>query len=92
MDNGSLVENATKLPITDVVIKWQKNEYPKNQHEETRNVLYHIKSLYQPKYQLLQNVLKKIEGISNFPFEEVIEVGNAGRNYIFIFEDVASEC
>lgn len=58
------------------------------------NVYVYSKSLYQPKYQLLQDVLKRIKGISYFPFqnnEEVIDVGSARPNSIFIFDDVACD-
>lgn len=58
------------------------------------NVYVYSKSVYQLKFHLLQDVLKKIKGISYFPFqnrEDVIEVGNAEPYSILIFDDVACE-
>lgn len=58
------------------------------------SVYVYSKSLYQPKYQLLQDVLKSVKGISYFQFrdnEDVIDVSSARSNSIFIFDDVACD-
>lgn len=58
------------------------------------NVYVYSKSLYQPKYQLLQEVLKKSKGVGYFPYkdnDEIIDASNARENSIFIFDDVACD-
>lgn len=53
------------------------------------NVYVYSKSLYQPKYKLLQDVLKKVQGVSYFPFKEnddVIDPIDAREYSIFIFD------
>lgn len=59
-----------------------------------KNVYVYSKSLYQPKYQLLQNVLEQVRGVGYFPFkdnEEIISPNDAKQNSIFIFDDVACD-
>lgn len=58
------------------------------------NIYLYSKSLYQPKYQLLQNVLKKTGCIGYFTFstnDDVIDTSEARENSIFIFDDVACD-
>lgn len=58
------------------------------------NVYVYSKSLYQPKYQLLQDVIKHVKGVSYFPFrdnDEVIDPNDATEYSIFIFDDVACD-
>lgn len=58
------------------------------------NVYVYSKSLYQPKYQLLQEVLNKVKGVGYFPFkdnEEIINPAEAKINSMFIFDDVACD-
>lgn len=55
------------------------------------NVYVYSKSLYQPKYALLERVLKSVKGVNYFPFrenDEVIEPNKALPNSVFIFDDV----
>lgn len=57
------------------------------------NVYVYSKSLYQPKYQLLQDVLKQVKEVSYFPFsdnDDVIDIKDARENSVFIFDDVSS--
>lgn len=59
-----------------------------------KNVYVYSKSLYQPKYQLLQDVLGQVKGVGYFPFkdnEEIISPHKAKANSIFIFDDVACD-
>ncbi|KAG5863252.1 hypothetical protein JTB14_008270 [Gonioctena quinquepunctata] len=61
---------------------------------EFKNVYIYSKSLYQPKYQLLQDVLKKVQGVDCFSFKdnnEIIEPSEAKENSIFIFDYVACD-
>lgn len=56
------------------------------------NVYVYSKSLYQPKYQLLQDVLKQVNGVQYFPYkenDEVIDPKDAREYSLFIFDDVA---
>lgn len=58
------------------------------------NIYVYSKSLYQEKYQLLQDVLKHIACIGYFPFkanDDVIEPSKARENSFFIFDDVACD-
>lgn len=58
------------------------------------NVYVYSKSLYQPKYKLLEDVLKKVNGVSYFPFkdnDEVIDPSEARESSIFIFDDVSCD-
>jgi len=58
------------------------------------NIYIYSKSLYQPKYQLLQHILQKINGIGYYPYSEnadVIDPNDAKENSIFIFDDVIGE-
>lgn len=56
-----------------------------------KNVYIYSKSLYQPKYVFLKNVLDGIKGINYFPFTEnddVLDSIDARNNSVFIFDDV----
>lgn len=56
------------------------------------NVYVYSKSLHQPKYKLLQNLLDLVDGIGYFPFSDTAEIMNpqdAHPNSIFVFDDVA---
>lgn len=58
------------------------------------NVYLYSKSLYQPKYEYLQQVLSPIEGLGFHPYSnngEIIQPSDAKRNSIFIFDDVICE-
>ena len=59
-----------------------------------QNIYLYSKSLYQPKYEYLKNLIGPIEGMSLKTFsnnEDVISPDDAERNSIFIFDDVACE-
>lgn len=58
------------------------------------NIYLYSKSLYQPKYQQLEKVLRQIPEVGYFPFsdnEAVISPDEARPNSIFIFDDVSCE-
>lgn len=58
------------------------------------NIYLYSKSLEQPKYKFLESLLKPIEGIGFFPFNEhgdVIKPEDAKPNSLMIFDDVACE-
>lgn len=58
------------------------------------NIYLYSKSLNQPKYQFLQHLLKSVNGVGYFPFndhEQVIKPEDARPNSIMIFDDVACE-
>lgn len=58
------------------------------------NVYVYSKSLNQPKYKLLEELLKPIDGVKYFPFKEhesVIDPEHALPNSIMIFDDIACE-
>ncbi len=58
------------------------------------NIYLYSKSLYQPKYQELEQVLSKCPEIGYYPFgdnDSVISPDEAEENSIFIFDDVACE-
>lgn len=58
------------------------------------NLYVYSKSLNQPKYQFLKEVLEPIEGVSYLPFSEhetVVSPDEALPNSIMIFDDVACE-
>lgn len=58
------------------------------------NVYVYSKSLYQPKYQYLEEVLRPIKGVKYFAFKENDEIlcpSKANNNSIFIFDDVACD-
>lgn len=59
------------------------------------NIYIYSKSLYQPKYQYLENLLKPIKGINYFAFsslENNIPAPNKVKpNSLFIFDDVACD-
>ena len=58
------------------------------------NVYVYSKSLNQPKYKFLKDILEPLDGIKYFPFsehDEVISPDEALPNSIMIFDDVACE-
>lgn len=58
------------------------------------NIYVYSKSLYQPKYKLLEEVLKRVKGVSYFPYassESIIDPSEAKTNSVFIFDDVACD-
>lgn len=58
------------------------------------NIYIYSKSLYQKKYEYLQNVLTPIKGLGYFTFnnnEDIIQPVDAKPNSIFIFDDVICE-
>lgn len=58
------------------------------------NIYIYSKSLHQPKYLLLAEVLKNIPGIGYYSFEnneDVIDPKEAHENSVFIFDDVVCE-
>lgn len=59
-----------------------------------RNVYVYSKTLYQPKYTFLENVLKRVPGVSYFKYHannDVLSPQSAKPNSVIIFDDVASE-
>lgn len=58
------------------------------------NVYLYSKSLHQPKYTYLRNVLTPIKGLGFYTFnhnEEIIEPNEARPNSVFVFDDVICE-
>lgn len=58
------------------------------------NVYVYSKSLNQPKYKFLKDLLDSIEGVQYFPFSEhanVVSPDNALPNSIIVFDDIACE-
>ena len=58
------------------------------------NIYVYSKSLYQPKYKLLEEVLRNVKGVSYFPYansESIIDPSEAKTNSVFIFDDVACD-
>ncbi|KAK9754552.1 Poxvirus A32 protein [Popillia japonica] len=58
------------------------------------NVYVYSKSLYQPKYQLLSEVMNNIKEVTYFPYREsddILDPEEAQMNSIFIFDDVACD-
>lgn len=58
------------------------------------NVYVYSKSLYQPKYEYLEKLLRPIKGIGYYPYkdsETIIPPSKAKSNSIFIFDDVACD-
>lgn len=58
------------------------------------NIYIYSKSLNQPKYKFLEKIIKHLNGIGYFTFndnEEVINVSDVRPNSIMIFDDVACE-
>jgi hypothetical protein len=58
------------------------------------NVYVYSKSLNQPKYKFLNEILEPIEGVQYFPFSEhdaVVDPDHALSNSIMIFDDIACE-
>lgn len=59
-----------------------------------KNIYIYSKSLYQPKYKILQQIIKNINGMGYYTYtdnEEIIRPENANPNSIFIFDDVACD-
>lgn len=58
------------------------------------NVYVWSKSLFQPKYLLLEKILKLVPSVKYFPYTEnsdILEPSKAQKNSIFIFDDVICE-
>lgn len=58
------------------------------------NIYVYSKSLNQPKYQFLQELVKPLTGMNYYPFsdnDEVVSVDDAKADSLFIFDDVACE-
>lgn len=56
------------------------------------NIYVYSKSLYQPKYQLLEQVLNNVKGVGYFKYSDndnILDPEEALENSIFIFDDVA---
>lgn len=98
MKNGKLLPNSFRAAFcgpsgcgkTNALLSLLFNE----NGLKFENVYVYSKSLYQPKYRLLEDVLKKVKGLSYFPFkdnEEVIDPDQARECSIFIFDDVSCD-
>jgi len=58
------------------------------------NIYVYSKSMSQPKYKLLENILRPIGGVQYFPFSEheaVVSPDQALPNSVMIFDDIATE-
>ena len=58
------------------------------------NVYVYSKSLHQPKYRYLEQVLSLVDGIEYFPYSdntEIVPPRNARPDSIFVFDDVACD-
>lgn len=58
------------------------------------NIYVFSKTLYQPKYELLRNVIKEVKGIGYFNFQQsddIIEPTDAKKNSIIVFDDIACD-
>lgn len=58
------------------------------------NVYVYSKSLYQPKYEYLSNLLKSIPGLGYYAYSdgsEILPPDQAKQNSIFIFDDIACD-
>lgn len=58
------------------------------------NVYIYSKSLCQPKYELLKNVLNNVKGVKYFPFQEsdsIVDPSEAQNNSIIIFDDIVND-
>lgn len=58
------------------------------------NVYVYSKSLYQPKYKLLAEILQHIKGMCYYPYSEndnIIDPADVRENSVFIFDDVACD-
>lgn len=58
------------------------------------NVYLYSKSLYQPKYQMLGEILRSIQGMGFYPFKDndvILNPSEARKNSIFVFDDVACD-
>lgn len=58
------------------------------------NIYVYSKSLYQPKYKLLEDVLSQVKSIGYYPFKDndlIVDPEEAKNNSIFIFDDVACD-
>lgn len=58
------------------------------------NIYIHSKSLFQPKYRILENILTSISGIKYFPYTDnanLTPLCEVLPNSIFIFDDIATD-
>lgn len=58
------------------------------------NLYIFSKSLYQPKYKLLEDVVRNISGMGYFPYkdnDEIIDPVDAKENSVFVFDDIACD-
>lgn len=96
--HGRLLPNTIRCIIagpsncgkTNVIISLL--EHPNGLRFE--NVYVYSKSLYQPKYQYLEQLLLPLRGIGYYAFkdsESIIPASDANPNSIFIFDDVACD-
>lgn len=56
------------------------------------NVYIYSKSLHQPKYQLLSQVLRRVKGLGYYPFadnNDIVSYDEVKPNSIFIFDDIS---
>lgn len=86
----SLIVGPSNCGKTNVMISLLTNP----QGLQFENVYLYSKSLYQPKYEYLSNVLKPIKGLGFFTFNnnvEILEPSEASPNSVFVFDDVICE-
>lgn len=58
------------------------------------NVYVYSKSLYQPKYTFLENVLRQVKEVGYFPYtdnDDIVDPAEAKEHSVFIFDDVACD-
>lgn len=58
------------------------------------NVYVYSKSLLQPKYQMLSQILRRVKGLGYYPFAdnaEIVSYDDVKPNSIFVFDDVACD-
>ena len=58
------------------------------------NLYVYSKSLYQPKYKFLEDVMNKVRGVKYFQYAEndnILDPSEASENSVFIFDDVACD-
>lgn len=58
------------------------------------NIYVYSKSLNQPKYKFLENIIEPVKGVGYYPFndhEQVVKPEDAKPNSVMIFDDVACE-
>lgn len=59
-----------------------------------QNVYLYSKSLHQPKYVYLKQVLESVDGVGFFPYsdrEQIVQPNEARPDSVFIFDDIACE-